>query len=91
MRKPPVKIIKMDICHNFTYNNNDFYIFNRMGISETSLPFPDTVKPYFTIEFRGFVQAWIFRGSDISGLFDRRTNLPVGSGLTGDLLNPEKR
>lgn len=91
LRKPPVKIIKMDICHNFTYNNNDFYIFNRMGISETSLPFPDTVKPYFTIEFRGFVQAWIFRGSDISGLFDRRTNLPVGSGLTGDLLNPEKR
>ena len=26
LRKPPVKIIKMDICHNFTYNNNDFYI-----------------------------------------------------------------
>lgn len=85
MRKPPVKIIKMDTCHNFTYSNNDYYIFNRMGVSETSLPFPDTVGPYITVEFRGFVQAWIFKGSDISGLFDRKKNLPDSSGPTGDL------
>ncbi len=59
----------------FRFQENDFYIFSRNGISTyTYLPFPENTKPLFTIADRGFVNAWVFRGSDLE-----RAGYPVRS------------
>lgn len=69
-RKPNISIIEItDTTSLFSYGEHDYYLFNRMGVTQSHLPFPDTVKPFMTLDFRGFVQAWVFRGSDIPNLF----------------------
>ncbi len=69
-RKPNIPIILTDTAKVFTYGEHDYYLLNRMGITQSQLPFPESVKPYMTLDFRGYVQAWVFRGSDIRGIFD---------------------
>ncbi|MFW5785195.1 MAG: hypothetical protein ACOCW1_03325 [Chitinispirillaceae bacterium] len=71
-RKPNIPIIEItDTTSLFSYGEHDYYLLNRMGITQSQSPFPDTVEPVMTLEFRGFVQAWVFRGSDIPNLFDK--------------------
>jgi len=50
----------------YGYGNNDYYILSRNGISSYPyIKFPDKVKPLFSLADRGFVKAWVFRGSDL--------------------------
>jgi hypothetical protein len=50
----------------YRYSDHDFYILSRNGVSTYSyIPFPYNIDPLFTIENRGFVKAWVFRGSDL--------------------------
>jgi hypothetical protein len=50
----------------YRYSDHDFYILSRNGTSTYSyIPFPYKIHPLFTIENRGFVKAWVFRGSDL--------------------------
>lgn len=71
-RKPNIPIIQMDTASSFTYGEHDYYLLNRMGVAQSEYPFPESAMPYMKVEFRGFVQAWVFRGSDIPGFFDRK-------------------
>lgn len=50
----------------YRYSDHDFYILSRNGVSTYSyITFPYNVDPLFTIENRGFVKAWVFRGRDL--------------------------
>ncbi|HEX2956184.1 MAG TPA: hypothetical protein VHO70_05115 [Chitinispirillaceae bacterium] len=50
----------------YRYSDHDFYILSRNGVSTYSyIAFPQNVHPLFTIENRGFIKAWVFRGSDL--------------------------
>jgi hypothetical protein len=50
----------------YLYSDHDFYILSRNGVSTYSyIPFPYNVDPLFTIGNRGFIKAWVFRGSDL--------------------------
>lgn len=50
----------------YRYSDHDFYILSRNGVSTYSyIPFPYNTHPFFTITNRGFVKAWVFRGSDL--------------------------
>jgi hypothetical protein len=66
LRKNNARIVPLDTIDRIGYSRNDFYVLNRMGIAQSSLNFPEHVTPYETISFRGFVQAWVFRGSDLA-------------------------
>jgi hypothetical protein len=60
---------------SYRFQDNDYYIFSRNGISTyVYLPFPANTAPLFTIADRGFVNTWVFRGSDLE-----RTGYPVRS------------
>jgi hypothetical protein len=67
LRKPPgVELIDIhlgiDACG---YNPCDFYLFTRSGTTFSDIPFPSKVAPLLTIDNRGVVKAWVFRGSDL--------------------------
>ena len=47
------------------YTESDFYVINRSSIVQRYCDFPTEVKPSFVISFRGFIQAWVFRGNQI--------------------------
>jgi len=47
------------------YSKLDYYILNRLGLVQNSTKFPHSIEPLFTIEHRGFVHAWIFRGDQL--------------------------
>lgn len=51
------------------FTDQDYYVLNRSKIVQGGF-FPRDFKPFLTIEFRGFVQGWIFRGDQVrdSGL-----------------------
>ncbi len=53
------------IDKNSTYSERDYYVINRSSVTQNGVDFPYDVKPVFTIAFRGFTQAWIFRGDDL--------------------------
>jgi hypothetical protein len=36
-----------------------------MGIAQLDIGFPKEIEPFDKISFRGFIQAWVFRGSDL--------------------------
>lgn len=55
----------IDSVSNFRYTDNDYYILNRMGIAQLNIGFPEGIEPFDKICFRGFIQAWVFRGSDL--------------------------
>jgi hypothetical protein len=66
-RKNEAMLMYMDsLLTDYRYSENDFYILNRMGVTSSPQPFPDKIPPFFTISFRGFVEAWVFRGSDLA-------------------------
>ncbi len=60
-----LRLVQLDSTSAPSYTKNDFYLLNRMGITSSRLNFPDGVKPFGTISFRGFIQGWVFRGSDL--------------------------
>jgi hypothetical protein len=47
---------------DFQYTAQDYYILNRASIVQQAWKFPTAVPPDFVVEFRGFVEAWVFRG-----------------------------
>lgn len=66
-RKNKARLIFMDSpADGYRYTGNDFYVLNRMGVTLSPEPFPAPVKPLFTISFRGFATAWVFRGTDLA-------------------------
>ncbi|MDR1921564.1 MAG: hypothetical protein LBS31_07470 [Candidatus Adiutrix sp.] len=48
-------------------SENDFYLFNRIGAIQRwhGVPFPVNTEPYALTAFNGYVQGWLFRGSDL--------------------------
>lgn len=60
-----VHLLLMDTVKLLTYGTNDYYVLNRMGLAYSTMPFPDGVKPFSEVDLRGFVIAWVFRGSDL--------------------------
>ncbi|MBN1758529.1 MAG: hypothetical protein JW863_09440 [Chitinispirillaceae bacterium] len=50
----------------YRYGEHDYYIISRNGVSAYPyIPFPEGVPPLFTLADRGFVKAWVYRGSDL--------------------------
>ena len=45
-----------------SYTEDDFFIVNRASVIQNDSKFPTGIQPYATIEFSGYVQAYIFRG-----------------------------
>ena len=54
----------IDETSDLRYTENDFYIFNRMGVAQSFDELPSGV-PADKISYRGLISAWIFRGSDL--------------------------
>lgn len=48
------------------YTKDDYYILNRNAAAQNYTAFPYKVLPLFTLDYRGFTQAWIFRGDSLS-------------------------
>lgn len=44
----------------------DYWVFNRSAAVQAFLLMPDGITPEFTVAFRGFVQAWVFRGDRLA-------------------------
>jgi hypothetical protein len=51
--------------NSFRYTNHDYYVINRSILVQQAAKFPSTVQPIDTISYRGFTQAWIFRGDHL--------------------------
>jgi hypothetical protein len=50
------------------YTEHEYFLLNRLGCVQQVPPsFPEKVKPVFTIGFRGYTQAWVFRGDQLRG------------------------
>ena len=70
-----IKTVKMDTVGQINYSERDFFVLNRMGITQSEMKFPEKVAPFDSIIYRGFVQAWIFCGSDLKkNGFDFKNN-----------------
>jgi hypothetical protein len=82
-RKNKASLLLMDTLESkdYRYSGNDFYILNRMAISISELPFPETTTPVFSVSYRGFTEAWVFRGSDLA---KNNFHFPIAD-------NPEKK
>jgi hypothetical protein len=46
-------------------SNADYYLINRASVV-FGFPFPYGIEPDFVVDFRGFVQAWVFRGDHLA-------------------------
>ncbi|MGH2354195.1 MAG: hypothetical protein ACRDJN_21530, partial [Chloroflexota bacterium] len=46
----------------FRYTEQDYYVVNRASVLQDYWRFPYRVQPEFVLEFRGYAQAWVFRG-----------------------------
>jgi len=64
-KKNDADLVLIDTVSGLKYTENDFYIFNRMGIAHSFHEFPDNVPVFDTISYRGLITAWVFRGSDL--------------------------
>jgi hypothetical protein len=49
----------------YGYTNHDYYVLNRSSIVQKFQRFPTNVQPEFVLAFRGYVQAWVFRGDHL--------------------------
>nr|CAI78697.1 hypothetical protein [uncultured Gammaproteobacteria bacterium] len=60
-------LIHANAVHDDTlsYTSRDFYIINRQGLLYQK-DIPETINPLFTIGFRGFTQAWVYRGDQLA-------------------------
>jgi hypothetical protein len=47
------------------YNQQEYFVVNRSAVIQKMVVFPEGVDPVDTIDFRGYIQAWIFRGDDL--------------------------
>jgi hypothetical protein len=66
MFKPGNYILALlDTVSEISYDDNDFFVLNRMGVAQSADEFPESVRVFDNIESRGFVYGWIFRGSDL--------------------------
>lgn len=51
---------------SYRYTDRDYYIISRNGIASYSyIKFPNCVQPMLSLADRGFVKAWVYRGSDL--------------------------
>lgn len=49
------------------YDENDYFIVNRSAlISKVPKNFPNDMVPYDTVNYRGYIQAWVFRGDQLN-------------------------
>ena len=46
------------------FTNSDYYIINRASVFQDGLVIKD-IEPLFTLSYRGFVQAWVYRGDQL--------------------------
>jgi hypothetical protein len=53
------------INNNQSSTNANYYVINRSAVVQGHR-FPSNVQPEFTISFRGYNQAWIFRGDRLA-------------------------
>jgi hypothetical protein len=49
----------------YSYTEFDYYVVNRSTVLIDLFPFPANVEPVFVISYRGYTQAWVFRGDDL--------------------------
>lgn len=47
------------------YTELDYYVMNRTTIFAQAGIYLKDVKPIFTLSYRGFIQAWIYRGDQL--------------------------
>jgi hypothetical protein len=47
------------------YDQKEYFVINRSAVIQKMVVFPEGVDPVDTISFRGYTQAWIFRGDDL--------------------------
>jgi len=52
-----------------SFTENDYYIVNLASVINGRFLFPKDKKPFWTIEYRGVPEAWVFRGSDIKDVY----------------------
>jgi len=85
--KPGVRLSAMPAGHGTipcSYGENDYYIISRNGVSSYPyIPFPYGVPVLFTVADRGFVKAWVFRGSDLATAGFSFPRAGSGSGTGG--------
>ena len=62
-----------------SYTKADYYVMNRSAVVQESAPFPDNVKPVFVIGFRGYAQAWVFRGDQLDAAGCRFVYKEIGN------------
>lgn len=49
------------------YSRDDYFIVNRSALnSKVPRNFPTEVVPYETVNYRGYIQAWVFRGDQLN-------------------------
>jgi hypothetical protein len=70
-----IKTLRLDTAGQINYSERDFFVLNRMGITQSRMKFPEKIVPFDSISYRGFVQAWVFCGSDLKkNGFDFKNN-----------------
>jgi hypothetical protein len=67
----------IDETSDLRYTENDFYIFNRMGVAQSFDELPSGVPAFDKISYRGLISAWIFRGSDLE-----KHNFRINTGMS---------
>jgi len=65
LRRSPIEILSLDSPRNLRLSDRDYYLFNRSSVLMGDW-FPVGAEPLFTISFRGFTQAWVFRGDRLA-------------------------
>jgi hypothetical protein len=56
----------LDKAPIYKYTENDFYIINRSGLLINHNNFPKGIQPLCVVSFRGFNQAWVYRGDHLA-------------------------
>ena len=63
--KPSAQTLIPSSANLSMYANSDYYVINRSSVVQGYCELPAGVEPAFVISFRGFIQAWVFRGDQI--------------------------
>lgn len=48
-----------------TYTEDDFFIVTRASVLQNQTKLPEDIDPYATIDYAGYIQAYIFRGDTL--------------------------
>lgn len=65
---PPRNVELIDMSKTrkaYRYTSDDYYVVNRLALTQGWSVFPYGHKPEFTVSLRGFVCAWVFRGDKL--------------------------